>query len=209
MEKAIRRILAERGVEPQHRASIMAYLRILRARDIESYLHSIRVGLLAADIALECEIDGIDPKALLWAGLLHDIGKSLVDPRLFKKDIVFTDIERQAMEPHVEYGWRLLRGIHDYTANIIVRHHRFGSHPYPAQLPPLPAHLALKKNTIETSARLLALADYYDAIMRRKNEKFGKQLTPEEKREVYLRENADQTALILLLERKGVFTFIR
>lgn len=207
MEQALKRVFTAYSVKPQHQASIIGYLSMLRARDAESYRHSIRVGMLAARIASECEIAGIEPKALLWAGLLHDIGKALVDPRLFKKGVIFTKAEQQEMEPHVEYGWRLLRGIHDYTAHIIVGHHRFGSRPYPTALPTLPAHLASERESIETSSRLLALADYYDAIMKRENEKFGAPLTIKQKREKYLEENADQKSLVLLLEQKGVLTF--
>src|SRR3989304_22895 len=73
------------GVAKEHRKSICNYLQILRARDETTYLHSIRVGLLAAEIAKYSGIPGVKPKALLWAGLLHDIGKALVSPDLFGK----------------------------------------------------------------------------------------------------------------------------
>ena len=77
------------------------------------------------------------------------------------------------MEPHVKYGWDMLSGVHDCTAHIIIRHHQFGPHPYPKELPMLPEYLGGKRETVEEAARLLALADYYDALMTRENEKNG------------------------------------
>jgi putative nucleotidyltransferase with HDIG domain len=203
----LQRAFAEHHIHLIHQASIMGYLNMLRTRDPESYHHSVRVGLLASKIAAECGIARISPKALFWAGSLHDIGKILVSPALFQKGIVFTDAEYREMEPHVEYGWRILRAIHDYTAHIIVRHHRYGARPYPARLPSLPAHLISKQEIIDVSGRLLALADYYDALMHRKNKKFGGDLTLSQKRAKYFEENADQKELILHLEKQGILSF--
>jgi HD-GYP domain-containing protein (c-di-GMP phosphodiesterase class II) len=112
------------------------------------------------------------------------------------------------MEPHVKYGWDMLSNVHDYTAHVIVRHHQFGPHPYPVTLPPLPPHLNGKAEMVTTAARLLALADYYDALMHRNNDKNGsKPLTIKEKRDIYFRDNADQKELIELLESVGVLKF--
>jgi|SRR3989344_657729 len=197
----------EEGISPKHRASIRRYLEILRTRSKATYHHSLRVGLLAREIAKHANISGVEPKALLWAGLLHDAGKALIDPALLEKTGAFTEADFKEMEPHAEYGWRLLQGIHEHTAHIIVRHHRFGPHPYPKKLPPLPAYAEARRDVIEASARLLALADYYDALTTRKNDKFKRTLTAREKREKYLKDNADQRELILRLENEGVLNF--
>jgi HD-GYP domain-containing protein (c-di-GMP phosphodiesterase class II) len=75
-------------------------------------------------------------------------------------------------------------------------------------LPPLPDYLSAKAETIHTAARLLALADYFDALMHRGNDKNGsKPLTAKEKRETYMRDNADMRWLAELLESVGVFKF--
>jgi putative nucleotidyltransferase with HDIG domain len=187
---------------------ILAYLRILKLRDEPTYQHSIRVGLLAEKIAGCLQEHGITPKMLLWAGLLHDIGKALIPPDILNKKAAFTPEDYAAMEPHAKYGWDMLSNVHDYTAQIIVRHHQFGPHPYPAVLPPLPEYLNGKGQMIATAARLLALADYYDALMSRDNEKFGSTpLTPAEKRDQYFRDNLDMAELVLQLEAAGIFKF--
>lgn len=196
------------GVAQNHRDDVKVYLQILKNRDPKTYEHSIRVGVLASQIALFAAKPGISARMLLWAGLLHDVGKSLVCPEVLTKTSNFTQEDHAAMEPHVEYGWDMLNKVHDWTAHIIVRHHQFGSKPYPAKLPPLPGYLQPKLEMITTAARLLAMADYYDAMMNRGNDRNGqKPLTPSERRAVYMKDNADQRELAELLESVGVLKF--
>ncbi len=195
------------AIKQCHRESIMRYLSILRARSEETYFHSIRVCLLAASIGDFLSDKGIKAKPLFWAGLLHDIGKALVDPDLFEKKDHFTEDDYKRMEPHVEYDFRLLREVHEWTAHIIVRHHRFGRRPYPKEIPVSGIASGASREIFDTYGRLLALADFYDALMTRDNEKFGNVFAKNEKREIYFRENADQKDLILELEKAGILTF--
>jgi putative nucleotidyltransferase with HDIG domain len=195
-------------ITAEHRENILAYLRVLRNRSEATFAHSIRVGLLAEKIAFVANRPGVVPKMLLWAGLLHDIGKALVPESVLGKTQSFSDADFAAMEPHAKHGWDLLNEVHDYTAHIIVRHHQFGLHPYPSELPPLPAHLIDREGSITYAARLLALADYYDAMMHRGNDKFGgAPQNPQEKREKYVRDNSDQAELVAELIRLGLLDF--
>ena len=145
---------------------------------------------------------------MLWAGCLHDIGKALVPGAVLRKAGGFDADDHAAMEPHVRYGCDMLSDVHDWTAHVIVRHHRFGPRPYPADLPPLPRHLEPRAATIEEAARLLSLADYYDAMMHRKNDRNGPApLDSGGRRAVYLRDNADRGPLVGRLEAAGVLRF--
>ena len=200
--------LANEGIAPEHREDIKVYLTILKNRDLKTYEHSVRVGVLASKIAIYAAKPGISAKMLLWAGLLHDIGKALVSPTVLTKTSNFTEEDFAAMEPHVQYGWDMLNEVHDWTAHIIVRHHQFGTNPYPKELPPLPGYLEAKVEMITDAARLLAMADYYDALMHRNNDKNGqKPLTSKQRREIYLKDHAAQKELVELLESVGVLKF--
>jgi putative nucleotidyltransferase with HDIG domain len=195
-------------IKPKHRENILSYLRILYNRDEATFHHSIRVGLLAESIALIAKCPGITPKMLLWAGLLHDIGKILIHPDLLSKTKEFSDEDYEAMKVHPQHGWDMLNKIHDYTAAIIVRHHTFGQNPYPCVLPPLPAYLIDREPLITKAARLLALADYYDALMNRQNDKHGGQpQNAQEKQEKYIHDNQDQAELVEKLVSLGVLSF--
>ena len=207
-EEILEEALDAEGIALQHQESIKHYLSILKSRDPKTYEHSIRVGVTGAKIAIYAAKPGISARMLLWAGLLHDIGKTLIPTAVLNKTSNFSEADYAAMEPHVQYAWDMLNNIHDWTAHIVVRHHQFGPKPYPAVLPPLPEYLNGKAEMITTAARLLAMADYYDALMHRNNDKNGeKPLTPKQKREIYMRDNADQKELAELLESVGVLRF--
>jgi putative nucleotidyltransferase with HDIG domain len=208
MDAILNEALQSEGIAPGNQDDIRAYLLILKNRDQATYEHSVRVGILASKIAIYAAKPGISARMLLWAGLLHDIGKSLVPPGVLTKKSNFTQEDYAAMEPHVKYGWDMLNNVHDYTAHVIIRHHQFGPNPYPKTLPPLPDHLSGKEEQIQTAARLLALADYYDALMNRNNDKNGTApMTAKMRREIYMRDNADQKDLVELLESVGVLKF--
>jgi HD-GYP domain-containing protein (c-di-GMP phosphodiesterase class II) len=196
------------SVSSTNQIRIRRYLDLLGERDEPTRRHSIRVGARAAEAApLVMGEPAIQPKMMLWAGLLHDVGKILVDPDLLRKTGTFTAEDYGRMEPHVEYGWRMVREIHPVTASILLWHHQFGPHPYPATLPPLPPFLEGKGELIKRAGRLLALADYFDALTTRDNAKFGGKLSAEEKRANYLKANQDELDLILRLEQARVFVF--
>lgn len=205
LEQALEAVFANSTISLANQKNILSYMYILFLRDEATFHHSVRVGLLAENIAC---VAGLPSKVLLWAGLLHDIGKILISPEVLSKTKEFSDEDYEEMEAHPKYGWDMLRDIHDYTAAIVVRHHRFGSKPYPSDLPPLPAHLIGRESFITKAARLLALADYYDAMMSRKNDKFGNApQNPQEKREKYIRDNQDQAELVEKLINLGVLDF--
>lgn len=208
VEVMLTEAMTDEGIAEGHQDDIKAYLKILKNRDAATYDHSVRVGILASKIAIYAAKPGINAKMMLWAGLLHDIGKSLIPPEVLTKKAGFTAEDYAVMEPHVKYGWDMLSNVHDYTAHIIVRHHQFGPKPYPKVLPPLPEHLNGRGEMVQTAARLLALADYYDALMHRENDKNGKApRTAKQRREIYFRDNADQKELVELLESVGVLKF--
>src|ERR1700675_2103133 len=148
-EEILDEALDAEGIALQHQTDIKHYLSILKNRDQKTYEHSVRVGVLASKIAIYAAQPGISARMLLWAGLLHDIGKALVPPSVLTKTSNFTQEDYAAMEPHVQYGWDMLNNIHDWTAHIVVRHHQFGPHPYPATLPPLPEYLKDKADMIQ------------------------------------------------------------
>lgn len=201
----LKKILDSAGISKTNQNSIIRYLELLRSRDEATYKHACRVGLLACAFADTLGLPDISPKMMLWAGLLHDIGKALVRPEVLLKTEGFGAEDFKEMEPHVEYGWRLLNKIHEYTAHIIVRHHQYGTNPYPKKLPPLPDFLKPKQVTIDLAGRLLALADYYDALTTRNNDKFRS--TTLNKRKLFRDHNMDVLGTIDILEAHGIFNF--
>jgi putative nucleotidyltransferase with HDIG domain len=203
--ESVSQVLDEVGINEEYHDLIAHYLTVLRTRHEDTFNHAIRVGLLASKMAEHADIPEVTPKMMMWAGLLHDIGKALIPPELLTKVAEFSEDDYEVMEGHVIYGWMMLQKVFDFTAHVIVRHHQFGKRSYPKTLPPLPHYLEAKRDVIEAAARLLALADYYDALTTRKNDKHRGD--DSEMRDIYLRDNSDHAPLIYRLEAVGVLSF--
>jgi putative nucleotidyltransferase with HDIG domain len=196
-------------VEPEYRVEITMLLEPLKAKDLNSYEHSLRVCLLAIQIG---EFLHLQTKALLFAGLLHDIGKADVPDEILKKIEGWNEEDDRIIRKHVLNGYKQIKGKFDFTAEIILLHHEYQKNRYPENLP-LYLHPYSKETQllIFEYARVLALADVYDAL-HRKNDKYGKKrrLSGTEIKNKMLELNSDQKQLIedlykanILLDKNG------
>lgn len=208
LKERLRRAFDELRVSASEREIITAFLEPLHLKDAITYTHyehSIRVGLVVRRIA---RFMHLDEKALFYAGLLHDIGKCQVCPETLGKTEGWTKEDARVMEKHVIDSYRFLRSRFDFTAEIIVLHHRFQAAGYPIKLPShLHEYSEGTKATIMMYGRILALADVYDAL-HRVNDKFGTRqaLSGEEIKVKMLEFSADQHRLILELYDTEIFT---
>lgn len=204
LEKRLRWVFDDLQLPSEQREGIVAFLQPLKAKDHPTYEHTIRVGLLARRIA---RFMHLDEKALLYAGLLHDIGKAQTRFETLQKTEGWTPADTAEMKSHVMDGYRLVRGRFDFSAEIILWHHRFQPGAYPEELPtPLHEYSLGTKTLIPMYGRMLSLADTFDAL-HRVNDKHGdKPLTGEQIREKMLAFNKDQKILIEELFRADVFT---
>lgn len=205
LEEELDAMFAGLGTTGENRELINNYLRILKIKDQATYEHSVRVGLLSVKIARHMHLD---PKALLFAGTLHDIGKILIMPETLKKTAGFNEQDMELIRKHPEYTYNLLRGIHEFSAEVALRHHRFQENGYPRRLPK--SKIPFSANTqimIDFFARILSLADFYDAITSRVNDKFGdkRKLAPDEVKPIIIMKNQDQRYLIEDLYVNGIF----
>ena len=182
-------------------------LEVLRIKDQETYKHSIRVGLLARLIGMFMHLD---QRALLYAGLLHDMGKAQTNPKTLKKTEGWNEADTAEIQHHVWDGYRLLRGQFDFSAEVILWHHRFQPNSYPAEEEmPVSLHEYSQgtKIMIPLFGRLLALADSFDAS-HRVNDKFAKgddSIGGGIKKRM-LEHNRDQAFLVQELYEAGIFT---
>ena len=132
LEEMLGSTYEELGVSEQNKGSINAFLAIIKLKDIPTYEHNVRVGLLSKRIAQHMHLD---PNALFYAGTLHDVGKALIPPETLKKTEGFDANDMALMKKHVEYSYQLLRGVHEFSAEIALRHHYFQEKGYPKKLP--------------------------------------------------------------------------
>lgn len=205
LEEMLGNAYIELGVSEQNKGSINAFLAVIKQKDVATYEHSVRVGLLSKMIAQHMHLD---QNALFYAGTLHDVGKALIEPEILKKTEKFDERDMEQMRKHVEYSYQLLRGVHEFSAEIALRHHLFQEKGYPKKLPkPKVAYSGNTQLMINFYARLLSLADFYDALTTRDNDKHGekRQIGAKEAKQIMLGKNKDQRYLIEGLYKAGIF----
>jgi putative nucleotidyltransferase with HDIG domain len=141
------------------RRTIAALSRALTARDVETQEHSQRVQHYAGALAGEaCVGDRRMLEAIDAAALLHDIGKIGIPDRLLTKPGPLTPAEYDEVKQHVIIGADILSTVlFPGPLALIVRHHHenWDGSGYPDRL---------RGEEIPIGARVLAIADGYDAL---------------------------------------------
>ncbi len=202
LEDRVLPVVSELGLSVDQASSISAFLAPIKIKDPFTYNHCLRVGLLTRNIG---RFVHFDQRALFYAGILHDVGKALTNLDTLRQTENWTPKDAEEIKAHVIDGHRMLRGYFDFSAEVILWHHKFQRDGYPEVLPP-PLHEYCEgtKTMIAFYGRMLALADVYDAL-HRVNAKFGT-LTGEQIKDKVLAFNPDQKVLITGLYQEGILT---
>ncbi|HEU0051107.1 MAG TPA: HD domain-containing protein [Patescibacteria group bacterium] len=206
LETRLVQAYAELGIVPEQQEDIERFLGLLKTKreTLPHYEHSIRVAILARRIG---KFMHQDEKALFYAGLLHDVGKALTNPATLDKVSGWSEADSIEMLRHVNDSYRLLAGRFDFTAQIVVLHHRFQVNCYPQNIPPsLHEYSEGTKVVILLCARILAIADVFDALHRVNDKTGGAALSGEAIKEKLLAANTDQRRLIEELYESGILT---
>jgi len=153
-----------RSLADLHLSTIEALALAIDAKDRVSRGHARRVQIAALEIAREMKLtDEQFLEALKAAALLHDIGKLAVPDHILNKPGELSKAEFAKVAVHPEIGARVLGNIaFPYPVVPIVRHHHehWDGGGYPQ---------GLKSEEIPLGARILAVADTYDALRVNRN----------------------------------------
>jgi diguanylate cyclase (GGDEF)-like protein/putative nucleotidyltransferase with HDIG domain len=137
---------------------IFALAATVDAKDHYTYGHSRKVSQYAVAMAQSLNLPAEKITAIRTAGLLHDIGKISVPDSTLNKDGILDEQEWLQIKSHPEMGVEILRYVSELANSlpIILDHHEhFDGSGYPA---------GLKGDDIPLEARLLSVADAYDAM---------------------------------------------
>jgi diguanylate cyclase (GGDEF)-like protein/PAS domain S-box-containing protein/putative nucleotidyltransferase with HDIG domain len=121
-------------------------------------MHSRRVSALCAAFAKKLDMTSTEINKMRMAGLIHDIGKIGVDEKTLNKPQKLDREEWEEVKKHPEAGWRILTSVNEFSelANFVFEHHeKWDGTGYPR---------GLKGKKISLEARIIALADAYDAM---------------------------------------------
>ena len=139
-------------------ATLYAFVNALEARDLYTRQHSSRVTGISLILGkkLGCTSEQLD--IINFAGRLHDIGKIGIRDDILLKPGKLTAEEFEKIKEHPVIGANILEqlGLWENERVIIRSHHeRFDGSGYPD---------GLKDEEIPFLARILSVADVYDAI---------------------------------------------
>ncbi|AGC68449.1 metal dependent phosphohydrolase [Thermoclostridium stercorarium subsp. stercorarium DSM 8532] len=138
---------------------IVATLSDIRSVDDYTFSHSVNVCILSLIIGIGFGYGSDKLRELGVGSILHDIGKMMIPQEILKKPVQLTNDEFEEIKKHTIYGHELLkkiRGISMMASYIILGHHeRMDGSGYPYHL---------KGENIHKAARIVAVADVYDAL---------------------------------------------
>ena len=130
----------------------------VETRDPYTSGHQKRVTDLARAIATEMKLSPDIIDGIRMAGLIHDLGKISIPAEILGLPRYLNNVEYSIVKTHSEIGYQILKDI-DFArpvALMVYQHHeRINGSGYP---------LGLKGEEILLEARILAVADVFEAI---------------------------------------------
>jgi putative two-component system response regulator len=131
-------------------------------KDESTGLHVIRVQHYTEQFALEMGLSAKESEHIGLMSILHDIGKLYIPDLILNKPAKLDDAEWELMKKHAEYGVKILgeNAFFAVAREIAGGHHeKWDGSGYPN---------GLKANDIPLSARIVAVADVFDALTSRR-----------------------------------------
>ncbi|KPJ73287.1 hypothetical protein AMJ52_04005 [candidate division TA06 bacterium DG_78] len=147
-----------KSLEASYLDTIKTLVLAMEAKDHDTRGHSERVRKYAIKIAEQLQLSDSQMSVLNYAGYLHDIGKIGISDFILNKKEPLTKSEYKIIKKHPEIGHNMLKGVkHLYGVCKIIRseHEKFDGSGYPD---------GLKNREIPVGARIIAVADAYDAM---------------------------------------------
>lgn len=139
--------------------SIKSLVTLLDSRVPQEYTHSPYFSRLVTAIGSQMRLDEKQIQSLKYASFLHDTGKVDIPPEILTKTTKLTAQEYNIIKRHPLKGAQILRPLQVLkpVIPIIMHHHeRYDGTGYPSRL---------KKGQIPQGARIMAVADAFEAMV--------------------------------------------
>ena len=136
----------------------MALVGAIEAKDKYTHGHSSRVAQYSRMIAEKAGKSPKECEEIYYAALLHDVGKIGIPENIINKDSKLTDEEYAIIKQHPILGDQILQRITEFpyiSLGAYFHHERYDGQGYP---------MGLKGTDIPEIARIMAVADSYDAM---------------------------------------------
>lgn len=139
-------------------SNMLDMLNCMRGYDDLTYVHSISVALICNVMSDWFGLNEEDKKLLTFAGLLHDVGKLKIPKAIIVKPDKLTEAEYRVIKFHPKLGYEILKNTNvDERVKLaaLMHHERYDGTGYPSRL---------KGSQIDEIAKMVAIADVYDAM---------------------------------------------
>jgi HD-GYP domain-containing protein (c-di-GMP phosphodiesterase class II) len=134
-------------------------LKYLKSFDEYTFNHSVNVAVVAAVFGKALGLPESRLRRLCQAGVLHDIGKALIPDEILNKPGRLTDQEFTVMREHPAKAHALLLQVRGPDREVLLgvrgHHEKYNGSGYPD---------GLRGDAVGEFARILAVADVYDAL---------------------------------------------
>jgi putative nucleotidyltransferase with HDIG domain len=138
--------------------AIESLVSALEAKDKYTGGHSRRVTEIALALGNELGLSAQDMEDLRWGSLLHDIGKIAIDQAIQNKPNRLTPEEYEHIMIHAHVGADIVRPVVNGKITEMIEHHH--DHYDSSGL-----HQVIAGSDIPLGARIIAVADAFDAMM--------------------------------------------
>ncbi len=138
--------------------TVKVIIKTLYEKNEREQQHSARVSQLCAALGTALDMSGEDISEFRTVGLMHDIGKIILDDRILDKPGTLSNAQFSEVKRHAETSYRILSSVNEFAplAEYVLAHHeRWDGRGYPK---------GLKGTDIPLQARIIAVADAYDAM---------------------------------------------
>jgi diguanylate cyclase (GGDEF)-like protein/PAS domain S-box-containing protein len=134
-------------------------MKTLFEKNSREMLHSKRVSEICGALAKKARLNKEEIKKIKLTGLMHDIGKIGINEKILNSTSKLDVDELNEIRKHCEIGSRILGASGEFVeiAEVVLQHHeRWDGLGYPR---------GLKGEKISLNARIIAIADTYDAMV--------------------------------------------
>jgi HD-GYP domain-containing protein (c-di-GMP phosphodiesterase class II) len=123
------------------------------------YRHGVNVAALSALIGKWIGLSKPQLNLLVYSAILHDFGKTKINWELLRKEETLTKGEFNIIKTHAQIGYKVVKEISildkAVSYGVLMHHERIDGSGYP---------LGLKGEAIHPFAKIIAIADVFDAI---------------------------------------------
>lgn len=165
---AINQTTVNNSIFKTQEAVILSFAEISESKSHQTGQHVKRVSEYTRIMASCAGYSESQCSQIALAAMMHDIGKLMIPPEILEKPARLTDEEFAVIKTHVTYGEELLKNspgeVMNMARTIALQHHeRWDGKGY----------LGYKGEDIDPLARLVTVADVFDALVSKRSYKEG------------------------------------